>query len=932
LHQLFVPNFKKTKRCRRLGALLQDMVSALQNETLEEMWPDASIELSNLVQGVHHYAPSPVASPPRPSLPRQEEKYSPHKEEEEHQQEDEEEHFDHDDDPLADICTLLQAAGDRGVDLNRWLNHYDKTGTGVLRRQDLHRAVTSLGLGVSVGESEYDEQTAERALSQHSFDSLVEYLGAPSNSDIVPYARLLTMVPSLMETRRGDIRSPTRPSGHRSSSTGRGNRYTNEQISPNRGNVLLHNTKPLSATSPGGLAWTLEQGQTTTPADAARARVRSSQKKKRQLLQLQKTQTKEGLPMDVQATLGQQRARERVRERVRLEKLKVKKEKTKKLQVIKNKKKIKCDTVTLTGKMRKVSAKRKQKKTKKAAKQAAKLLEIANATSLDDLLRSKLTSRTTFGHLLNKIKKITTPNGVTQDRVSLTTMGLTTLLQDVIGLKLPLKSSEQLMKNILLLARQEGLDTKDEVDGGEETVTETETQRTKGGASSSSSGAVMRAPTLACEKYFRRVRCEHRIDYGGWYQNKTNAYDKDMKRLRKTVQQCLKGDVVALGTLKVEATLLEKNARLVLGEDPKAVADAMGESEEDVHGSSSGSGGTKPTRRTTRMRKELRTHHILPQWQVLAEAERITSAWLLSLEGRAAVRHAAWAAINRGKPMDAAVEPDAGALAGASKTLRGQRLTTLLDSKDGEDGGTAGAEGGAGGARGGGSPFYEMLSHKLFGEYLRETLVSAEEWKKTKMKMNNSGNSGGGSGGRVGSFPRRPFSEWLEKRSEQEKRNRETVEQWRKHKRRQFGEKLIQTKKIASVDAVLSQLSALGKKKKMVVCCAVLYSVELTLSFFSFCVEQAGYQEVAEKSGFGKMRKSARQGIHFLEKKKRIKEMGQVNAMEAAREEQANHNNNNRYGSDSLVLPTLPTLPPHGTYTLQHALTTVLLSPLLTLS
>jgi hypothetical protein len=86
---------------------------------------------------------------------------------------------------------------------------------------------------------------------------------------------------------------------------------------------------------------------------------------------------------------------------------------------------------------------------------------------------------------------------------------------------------------------------------------------------------------------------------------------------------------------------------------------------------------------------------------------------------------------------------------------------------------------------------------------------------------------------------------------------------------------------------------------------------------------------VAEKSGFGKMRKSARQGIHFLEKKKRIKEMGQVNAMEAAREEQANHNNNNRYGSDSLVLPTLP---PHGTYTLQHALTTVLLSPLLTLS
>jgi hypothetical protein len=119
-----------------------------------------------------------------------------------------------------------------------------------------------------------------------------------------------------------------------------------------------------------------------------------------------------------------------------------------------------------------------------------------------------------------------------------------------------------------------------------------------------------------------------------------------------------------------------------------------------------------------------------------------------------------------------------------------------------------------------------------------------------------------------------------------------------------------------------------------VLCCVVFCGTD-PFVFFHFCVEQAGYQEVAEKSGFGKMRKSARQGIHFLEKKKRIKEMGQVNAMEAAREEQANHNNNNRYGSDSLVLPTLPTLPtlpPHGTYTLQHALTTVLLSPLLTLS
>ena len=51
-------------------------------------------------------------------------------------------------------------------------------------------------------------------------------------------------------------------------------------------------------------------------------------------------------------------------------------------------------------------------------------------------------------------------------------------------------------------------------------------------------------------------------------------------------------------------------------------------------------------------------------------------------------------------------------------------------------------------------------------------------------------------------------------------------------------------------------------------CCVVFCGTD-PFVFFHFCVEQAGYQEVAEKSGFGKMRKSARQGIHFLEKKKR---------------------------------------------------------------
>ena len=158
--------------------VFQDAVNALQNENIDDLWPDAPSELSNMLNGIQHTASHPVTSPHSSPLQQQQEQQQQQQQQLNYENEMQEDGTQPDEDPLADICILLQAAGDRGVDLNKWLTHYDKTGTGVLRRRDLHRAVTSLGLGVSVGESECDEQTAERALSQHSFDSLVEYLGA----------------------------------------------------------------------------------------------------------------------------------------------------------------------------------------------------------------------------------------------------------------------------------------------------------------------------------------------------------------------------------------------------------------------------------------------------------------------------------------------------------------------------------------------------------------------------------------------------------------------------------------------------------------------------------------------------------------------------------------------------------------------------------
>jgi hypothetical protein len=361
------------------------MVNALQNENIEDMWPEASTELSNLVNGVHRYSPTPVAS-----RPNQTEQYLQKQiqVQETLEAETKAEKNDVDEDPLADMCTLLQAAGDRGVDLNRWLTHYDKTGTGVLKRKDLHRAITSLGLGVSVGESEYDEQTAERALAQDSFDKLVEYLGVPSNSDIIPYARLLTMVPSLMETRRGDIRGNAQNSpmnNFRSSQRNDG--------SPKRDNT---NATEDMASSPGGLAWTLKKSQIVNQQQQPINRLVRKRKSPKDLTISKSADSSpnggSNIPLDVAAVIGQNRARERVRERIKMEKMKLKMKEKEKLLINERKQKI-CDTVSLTNKMKKVTQKRRKKKKDKAAREAQKSFEISNATNLEDLIRSRIASR-----------------------------------------------------------------------------------------------------------------------------------------------------------------------------------------------------------------------------------------------------------------------------------------------------------------------------------------------------------------------------------------------------------------------------------------------------------------------------------------------------------------------------------------------------------
>ena len=60
------------------------------------------------------------------------------------------------DDPLADICTLLQAASERGVDLNKWLN---------------------LGFGVAI------MALVDDAAVPHAFVVQQGFVGAPTGHD-----------------------------------------------------------------------------------------------------------------------------------------------------------------------------------------------------------------------------------------------------------------------------------------------------------------------------------------------------------------------------------------------------------------------------------------------------------------------------------------------------------------------------------------------------------------------------------------------------------------------------------------------------------------------------------------------------------------------------------------------------------------------------
>ena len=228
-----------------------------------------------------------------------------------------------------------------------------------------------------------------------------------------------------------------------------------------------------------------------------------------------------------------------------------------------------------------------------------------------------------------------------------------------------------------------------------------------------------KCPIAYVEKNFRRIRCKTRIAYSKWTHSKGAAASVALKRLSSTIEQALGGDIEALQNIQQDVLCLEKSAKHALGEVEGECGGALGAAINDPslsisEGAAEGN-GQPLERKTTRVRRELRQRKILPMWQVKAAAEDITDKWLSSLEGRAAVRHAAWAQSNAGRALDKAVEPDEGALAAAGAKIHEERLSQLVDSAEG----AVNEKSSATPSSGGPGAFYEMLSHKLFGEFLR---------------------------------------------------------------------------------------------------------------------------------------------------------------------------------------------------------------------
>ena len=118
------------EEAKNIETKVDAVVEALEREDVDELWPGAPDDLSAALDQIASSSPTQRLVSAALELDFDEGSGRARYENVFGSDEEEESAAG----ALGDICTLLQAAGESGIDLNRWLTHYDRTGTGVLKR------------------------------------------------------------------------------------------------------------------------------------------------------------------------------------------------------------------------------------------------------------------------------------------------------------------------------------------------------------------------------------------------------------------------------------------------------------------------------------------------------------------------------------------------------------------------------------------------------------------------------------------------------------------------------------------------------------------------------------------------------------------------------------------------------------------------------
>ena len=594
-----------------------------------------------------------------------------------------------------DLRAILVAAKARGVNLKKWFGHFDVRRTGRISSGDLQKAISGLGLGLSIGASdvqggveygsssrsgiEVAEDVVERVLNPTAMSKLVARLNDGKGEGVegtsVPYATLVAC----------------------------GNR----QVTSNRFDRLVQSGKSLPPSS----------------------------KKNKKLRPVTPSQ-------------AQAQAKARVRARIRSDVQRAKKKSTKKGTTKKNSPPPRAPQVRVarrpkrgksnvtetgailvpgeTGLNVQVAIQTMQRITNKSiakreAKEKARQLKLLDDEStFEDRLVKLIQAPGPFHAILKEVEqKQKAGKTVTRKYVTCT------LFESIIRKLFHLRISDEDSILILQRATEATMDTNN-VEGGEEDFVSIMSPREK--RLVEEHGKSIALSTKRMLKYLRRLRCRKRMDFVDWFDRKQIKVETSEKTNKELLLNGANGDTGALRRLLSSANQLEQDALISLGElgikksAPKikghVVRAAVSKDELVV------------------AMKSVQTQ-LLVEGTVKDEADIMAGEWVLSNDGRSKVlcmaremagigpRFSTSSSPSSKRSKSKSIqeelypEPPQEAIKSASASLKAEKVEELLSDAN----------------------FHTTIFRMLFGEYVRNIVISGsgcsnfeefQNWRKTR--------------------------------------------------------------------------------------------------------------------------------------------------------------------------------------------------------